>query len=134
MKITIEMLKETPFQWIGTCFVSVFYNARVEDNFEKVWTIGQIAVIGETFVQIANGFDFISISNNNIIEIMVIRQLPQAKQALLLELKDKVQAWWDEVYPASIFTGASGDDGAIKIKQIRDLLGKINADDSAEKT
>jgi len=43
------------------------------------------------------------------------------------DLVEKVLSWWDEVYPADVFTGVSGDDGAIKVAEIRKLLDRIKA-------
>lgn len=43
------------------------------------------------------------------------------------DLINKVSSWWDEVYPADIFTGVSGDEGAVKVAEIRELLDKIKA-------
>ena len=42
------------------------------------------------------------------------------------ELKEKVQAWWDDVYPADLFTGVSGDEGAERVAEIRNVFDKIN--------
>lgn len=42
-------------------------------------------------------------------------------------LVEKVLSWWDEVYPADVFTGVSGNDDAIKVGEIRELLDKIKA-------
>lgn len=41
------------------------------------------------------------------------------------ELIKKVRAWWDEVYPEDIFTGVSGDVGAVRVAEIRDLLNEV---------
>lgn len=43
------------------------------------------------------------------------------------ELKEKVESWWDDIYPADIFTGVSGDEGAIRVVEIREILNKLNA-------
>lgn len=46
------------------------------------------------------------------------------------ELIDKVSSWWDEVYPAEypdIIQAEIGDEGAVKVAEIRDLLSKIKA-------
>ncbi len=44
------------------------------------------------------------------------------------ELIDKVSPWWDEVYPAEypdIIQAEIGDEGAIKVAEIRELLYKV---------
>lgn len=42
------------------------------------------------------------------------------------ELIDKVSSWWDE-NPAEIFTREGGDEGAVKVTEIKELLDKIKA-------
>lgn len=41
------------------------------------------------------------------------------------KLVEKVKAWWDECYSEKIFNGSSGDEGAIKVVEIRELLKSI---------
>lgn len=46
-------------------------------------------------------------------------------QVMYKELIAKVTLWWNEIYPEDIFTGVSGDEGALRVKEIRDLLNKV---------
>jgi hypothetical protein len=46
----------------------------------------------------------------------------QATQQLI----EMITEWWDKLYPEDIFDGSSGDDGAVFVSSIRELLKKVN--------
>ena len=58
---------------------------------------------------------------NNLLELARIDDL----EKLLV----KIRLWWDELYPEEIFTGESGDEGPLKVKEIRDILNSIKKDE-----
>ena len=58
---------------------------------------------------------------NNLLELGRISDL----ERLLV----KIRLWWDELYPENIFTGESGDEGPLKVKEIRDILNSIKKDE-----
>jgi len=50
---------------------------------------------------------------------------PEFDSCIVSELITKVRQWWDDVYPADVFTGVSGDEGAVRVAEIRALLDRV---------
>jgi hypothetical protein len=56
-------------------------------------------------------------SVNNLMELARVSELEK--------LYAKVKDWWSTVYPEDIFTGESGDEGAVKVKEVWDIINNI---------
>lgn len=54
----------------------------------------------------------------------------EAQCAHVREALQSVMDWWSEVYPADVFTGVSGDDGALSVVALREKIIAALAPDS----
>jgi len=78
--------------------------------------------------------------NDPISEVLeIIDDMPKTNIDLLLAFKDKVKAWWNEVYPEEIFPVENKDipeedrdEGAKRVAEIRELIKKIESEDRNE--
>ena len=78
--------------------------------------------------------------NDTIDEVLeIIDDMPKTNTDLLLAFKDKVKAWWDDVYPEDIFPvenedipKENRDEGAKRVAEIRELIKKIESEDRNE--
>jgi hypothetical protein len=61
------------------------------------------------------------------LEIVKASELPELDDVVVAELIEKVRQWWNKVYPADVFTGGSGDEGAESVAEIRALLDKVES-------
>ena len=61
-----------------------------------------------------------SLIDNSIVTLMEIAELH-----MLYKLERLVRLWWDKSYRPDMFTGESGDEGPLKVVEIREVLDMI---------